>query len=60
MTPETGFRKCNTGPCILFRVDEIRTEIVIVYIDETFAIGNKPELMDRIELILRNIIKFNQ
>ena len=51
MTQKAVFKKHKTDPCILYRVNELRAEIFTVYVDDTLAIGDKPELMDTIECI---------
>ena len=51
MTQKVGLKQCKTDPCILYKVNEPRTEIVIVYVNEILEIGYKPELMDTIECI---------
>ena len=35
MTPKAGFKQFKTGPCLLYRVNELRTEIFIVYANGT-------------------------
>ena len=51
MTQKAVFKQCNTDPCILYRVNELRTAIFIVYIDDTLEIGVRPALIDTIECI---------
>ena len=46
MKLKAGFKKFKTDPCLLYRVCELKTVTVIVYIDGTLAIGDKPALMD--------------
>ena len=48
MTLKAWFKQCKTCPCILYRVNELGTAIVIVYVDDTAIIGYKPEFMDTI------------
>ena len=48
MTLKEGSKQQKTEPCILYRVNELRTAIFIVYVDDTLGIGDKPELMDTI------------
>ena len=48
MTLTEGFKKCETDCCLLYRVNELRTVIVIIYVDKTLSVGDKPELMDTI------------
>ena len=38
MTLNTGFKQLNTDTCILYRVNELGTVIVFVYVDGTLAI----------------------
>ena len=51
MTLNVGFKQCNTYPSLLYRVNELGNLIFIVYIDDTLTIGDKPSLVDMIELI---------
>ena len=51
MTLKTVFKKYKTNSCLLYQVNELNTVIVIVYVDETLAIWDKPALMDKIECI---------
>ena len=48
MTLKAGFKQCKTDPCLLYRVNELGTGLVIIYIFDTLAIGYKPSLMDTI------------
>ena len=36
---------------VLYRLNELGTEIIIIYIDDTLAIGDKPALVDTVECI---------
>ena len=51
MTLKIGFKQCKTDPCLLYKVNELRTEIVIVYVDDTLTIRDKTALMDMVECI---------
>ena len=53
--PKAGFKKCTTNPCLLYRVNELWIDIVIVYVYDTLAIKDKQVLMDTIEFIKKNI-----
>ena len=44
MTLKAVFKKFNNVPCLLYQVNELGTVIVIVYVDDILAIGDKPEL----------------
>ena len=46
MTLKAGFKQCKTDTCLLYRWNELRAVIIIVYVDDTMAIGDKPELMN--------------
>ena len=48
-TLKAVFKKCKTNTCILYRVNEICTIIVIVYVHDTPEIGYKPAFVDTIE-----------
>ena len=50
-TLKAEFKQCKTYPSLLYRVNEIGTSIVILYIYKTLEIGYKPELVDTIECI---------
>ena len=50
MILKAGFKKYNTNPCILYRVNALDAIIVIAYVDSTLEIGDKPESMNTIEL----------
>ena len=49
--PQGRIQKCKTGTCLLYRVNEIGTVIVIVYVYDTLSIRDKSELVNMIELI---------
>ena len=49
MNIKAGFRQCKTGTCLLYRVNELGTEIVIVYVYGTLKIRDKTTLIDIIE-----------
>ena len=51
MTLKAGIKQWNTDTCILYGLYDIGTEIVIVYVNKTLEIWDKPEFMDTIELI---------
>ena len=46
---KVGLKQCKINPCLIYRVNELRTTIVVVYIDDKLVIGEKPKLMDTIE-----------
>ena len=46
---KSGLKQRNNDPCILYRVNEIWTEIIIVYVDDTLVIVDKQALIDTIE-----------
>ena len=48
MTLKAGFKKFKTGPCLLYILNELGTIIVIVYVDNTLEIGDKPAFMNKI------------
>ena len=39
MTQNAGFKQCKNDPYLLYRVNELRTVIVIVNVNETLSIG---------------------
>ena len=49
-------KKIKIDPFILYRVNELRTLIVIVYVDDTLEIGGKPALMNTIECIKKEYV----
>ena len=49
MTPKSGFKQFKTDPCILYRVNELGTAILTVYVNGKLAIRDKSELIDIIE-----------
>ena len=51
MTLNAGFKQCKTDPFIIYQLNEIMTVIVIVYVDGTLKIRDKPVLMNNIERI---------
>ena len=51
MTQKVLYKQCNTDPYLLYRVNNLLIEIVIIYIDDMLEIKVKPELMDTIECI---------
>ena len=51
ITLKVWFKQYKTDPCLLYIVNELRTAIVILYVDDTLEIGYKPSLMDTIECI---------
>ena len=51
MTLKAGSNQCNTGVCLLYRVNELGTVAFIVYVDDMMEIGDKPEFTDAIECI---------
>ena len=51
MTLKLGFKQCKTDPCILYRVNELGAIIVIVYVNYTLEIRDKPAFMNTIECI---------
>ena len=56
MALKAGFKKCNTGPCLLYRVNELGTIIFIIYVDGTLEIGYKLALMNTIECIRKEYV----
>ena len=48
MNLEAVLKQCKTDNGTLYRVNEPRTEILIVYIDDMLAIGYKPSFLDTI------------
>ena len=48
MNQKAGLEKCKTDPCLLYRVNELGTAIVIVYVDDILAKGEKSALKDTI------------
>ena len=51
MTLKTGFKQCKTDPCLLYRLNELRTLIVIVYLDGMLEIIDNPSFMNPFESI---------
>ena len=51
MNLKAGFKKWNTDPSILYRVNELGTLIVIIYVDDTLAFRGKTALVNIIECI---------
>ena len=51
MTVKAGFKQFNTYLCLLYRVNELGTAIIMVYVYDTLEIKDKPELIDTIEFI---------
>ena len=49
ITPKVIFKKFKSNTCLLYMVNELGTEIFIVYVDDMLEIGDKTELMDKIE-----------
>ena len=49
MSPKVGFKKRNTDPCLLYRLNELWNVIFIVYVYGTMKIGDKPGFVDAIE-----------
>ena len=48
---KVGIQKCKTYPSLFYIVNELRDVIFVVYVDATLGIGDKSELMDKIECI---------
>ena len=48
MTLKAVFKKYNTDPCVFNRVDKLSTFIIIVNVDDTLVIGDKPSFVDKI------------
>ena len=48
MTLLARFNQCKTYPCLLYIIYYLNTVILIVYVDDTLEIWNKPALMDTI------------
>ena len=51
ITLKVGLNICKNDPCILYILNELGTEIVIVYVYDILEIGYKPAFMDMIECI---------
>ena len=51
MTLKVIFNQYKTDPCFLYRVNELGTAILIIYVDETLTIRDKPALMNKIGCI---------
>ena len=49
MTPKAVFKQYKMDPCLLYRVNELGTEIFIVYVYDTMEIEENTALMDTIE-----------
>ena len=48
ITLKAGFKQCNTYTCILYLLNEIDNVILVLYVDYTLAIGDKPAFMNTI------------
>ena len=46
-----GFKQCKTDPYIWYRVNNLGTDIAIVYVHYMLETGDKLELMETIECI---------
>ena len=42
MTVKAGFKQYNTDPFISYRLNDLGTVIIILYVDDTLAIRDKP------------------
>jgi hypothetical protein len=53
-----GFKQSNADPCLLI-INDVKLGIVIiaVYVDDCYAIGEKPALVDMIKSIQNNGLK---
>ena len=51
MTLKAGFKQWKTNTCLLYRANELGTEIFILYVYGTLAIRDKLALMDMLERI---------
>ena len=56
MTLEAGFKECKTDTCLLYRANGLCMVIVIVYLDDTLKIGDKPEFMNTIECDKQTVV----
>ena len=56
MALKVGFKLCKTDNCIFYRVNELGTAIVIVYVDDTLSILYKKTLTDMIEYINKEYV----
>ena len=50
-TLKAGLKQFNNDTCLLYRLNELRTVIVIVYVDNTLEIGEKTALMNKIKRV---------
>ena len=48
MTLKVVFKKLNTDPCTLYRLNELGAVTSILYVDNTLTIKDKPALINRI------------
>ena len=55
MTLKAGFKKYKDDPFIFYRVNELGTVVSVVYVDDTLAIGYKPESMNTINASINNM-----
>ena len=56
MTLKAGFKQCRTDTCLLYKVNELRTIVVILYVDDTLEMGYKTSLMNKIECINKGYV----
>ena len=55
MTLKEGFKQYNTDYCLLYRVNELGNVILILCVDNTPELVDKPELMYTLERFKKNM-----
>ena len=48
MTLKVGWKNWNIDTCLLWRLNETDTDVVIIYVYDILEIGDKPEFMDTV------------